>query len=81
MAGGVASPREAQKTKGEDTIKYYHMIIARPAAERMGDKSTRKEYINRRQGSAPEGWVCVGVCGYHEVPHNGRSARDDNDSI
>lgn len=26
----------------------------------------RKEYISTKQGSAPAGWVCVGVCGYHE---------------
>ena len=31
-------------------------------------KSHRKEYISRKQGSAPDGWVCVGVCGYHEDP-------------
>ena len=43
--------------------KYYHMII-----QRIGDKTgeTRKEYISKHQGSAPAGWVCVGVCGYHE---------------
>lgn len=48
-------------------MKIYHMIIGRPVAERMGDKSTRKEYLSRKQGSAPDGWVCVGVCGYHET--------------
>lgn len=48
------------------TKKYYHMVIARPSVERFGDTSTRKEYISTRQGSAPDGWVCVGVCGYHE---------------
>ena len=47
-------------------VKYYHMIIARAAAENMGDTSTRKEYISRKQGSAPAGWVCLGVCGFHE---------------
>ena len=43
--------------------KYYHMII-----QRIGDLTgkTRREYISRRQGSAPDGWICVGVCGYHE---------------
>lgn len=49
-------------------MKYYHMIIGRIAAENFGDKSTRREYISRKQGSAPAGWVCVGVCGYHEEP-------------
>lgn len=57
--------------------KYYHMIVARPAAERTGDTSTRREYISPRQGSAPEGWVCLGVCGYHEKP--GRSAAHGED--
>ena len=47
-------------------MKYYHMIIGIPGRERMGDKSSRKEYISRKQGDAPEGWICVGVCGYHE---------------
>ena len=43
--------------------KYYHMII-----QRIGDLTgkTRREYISRRQGYAPSGWICVGVCGYHE---------------
>ena len=54
-------------------MKYYHMIIGRIAAENFGDKSTRREYISRKQGSAPAGWVCVGVCGYHETPKNDAS--------
>ena len=43
--------------------KYYHMII-----QRNGDWTgeTRREYISTRQGSAPYGWVCVAVCGFHE---------------
>lgn len=47
--------------------RFYHMIVARESYERFGDKSTRREYISTRQGSAPDGWVCVGVCGYHDV--------------
>lgn len=47
-------------------MKIYHMIIARPAAENAGDTGTRKEYLSTRQGAAPAGWICVGVCGYHE---------------
>ena len=43
--------------------KYYHMIIQRPS-DWTGE--TRREYISRKQGKAPEGWKCVGVCGYHE---------------
>ena len=48
---------------GDIMIKYYHMII-----QRIGDLTgeTRREYISRRQGYAPAGWICVGVCGYHE---------------
>lgn len=49
-------------------MKYYHMIIARPEAENRNDISTRKEYISPQQGSAPKGWICLGICGYHEAP-------------
>lgn len=48
-------------------MKYYHMIIARSVAENAGDKSTRKEYISSKQGAAPDGWICLGVCGFHEA--------------
>lgn len=44
-------------------MKYYHMIVQYPGDR---DGSTRREYISTTQGSAPEGYVCVGVCGYHE---------------
>lgn len=54
-------------------VKYYHMIIARPWEEAHGDTSTRREYIARMQGSAPAGWVCLGVCGYHEEVKKARS--------
>lgn len=47
-------------------MKYYHMVVGIPGKERMGDTSSKKEYISRKQGDAPEGWVCVGVCGFHE---------------
>ena len=43
-------------------IKYYHMIIQR-RSDKTGE--TRREYISKRQGSAPAGWKCVAVCGYH----------------
>lgn len=59
-------------------MKYYHMIIGRPVAENMGDKSTRREYISARQGSAPAGWVCLGVCGYHEEPRKSASGKDSS---
>lgn len=44
-------------------MKIYHMII-----QRIDDPTgkTRKEYLSERQGSAPRGWRCVGVCGFHE---------------
>ena len=46
-------------------MKYYHMIVQYPGDR---DGSTRREYISTVQGSAPKGYVCVGVCGYHEKP-------------
>ena len=44
-------------------MKYYHMIVQYPG-DRNGN--TRREYISTIQGSAPKGYVCVAVCGYHE---------------
>ena len=44
-------------------MKYYHMIVQYPGDR---DGSTRREYISTIQGSAPPGYICVGVCGYHE---------------
>lgn len=46
-------------------MKCYHMIIQRPADL---DGKTRREYISTQQGSAPAGWRCVAVCGYHDEP-------------
>ena len=46
-------------------MKYYHMIVQHPGDR---DGSTRREYISTIQGSAPNGYVCIGVCGYHEKP-------------
>lgn len=45
--------------------KYYHMIIQHECDHR-GD--TRREYISKKQGSAPRGWKVIAVCGSHEVP-------------
>lgn len=51
-------------------MKIYHMIIEKlppfwnPAAD-MTD--TRTEYFDTKQGHVPQGWRCVGVCGYHEA--------------
>lgn len=46
-------------------MKYYHMIVQYPGDR---DGSTRREYISTHQGSAPPGYICVGVCGFHEKP-------------
>jgi hypothetical protein len=46
-------------------MKYYHMIVQYPADR---DGSTRREYISTTQGAAPPGYICVGVCGFHEKP-------------
>ena len=45
--------------------KYYHMIIQH---EHDYTGETRREYISKKQGSAPRGWKVLGVCGYHEKP-------------
>ncbi len=47
-------------------MKYYHMIVGNKCKEEKGDYSTRTEYISRRQGAAPAGYICVAVVGYHE---------------
>lgn len=49
-------------------MRKYHMIIQRPGPARWGETEGRREYISTHQGSAPPGWVCVAVCGYHEEP-------------
>jgi hypothetical protein len=40
---------------------------------------TRKEYISTHQGSAPDGYVCVGVCGFHEkeVKQKNKKAKEN----
>jgi hypothetical protein len=48
-------------------MRYYHMIIERKIDWEGKD---RREYISKTQGAAPEGWRCVAVCGYHDVPAN-----------
>lgn len=48
-------------------MKYYHMII-QPIGQPTDETDNRKEYISPHQGSAPPGYKCVGVCGYHEKP-------------
>lgn len=51
-------------------MKYYHMIIERIIYD--PESKTRREYISPKQGSAPAGWKCVAVCGYHEAPNEKR---------
>lgn len=46
-------------------MKYYHMIVE-PIDNWSGETADRQEYISTIQGSAPSGYKCVGVCGYHE---------------
>ena len=58
-----------------DSVKYYHMIIEPNAG------GQRKEYISKRQGAAPAGWKCVGVCGYHEVPKEDRDAKSKTEDF
>ena len=47
-------------------MRYYHMIIQRPGPAHWGETNGRREYISPHQGSAPDGWVCIAVCGYHD---------------
>lgn len=43
-------------------MRYYHMIVESNAT------GERREYISPKQGKAPHGYKCVGVCGYHDKP-------------
>lgn len=42
-----------------DTQIVYHMIVE-------DDLGNRFEYKSTRQGTAPKGCRCIGVCGFHE---------------
>lgn len=57
-------------------MKYYHMIVERKCPTNF-DKPERKEYISTHQGAAPEGWKCVGVCGYHEEPNSRKENKNE----
>lgn len=48
--------------KGGNGVKFYRMAIENI---KTGERDT---YISKRQGAAPAGWKCVGVCGYFEHP-------------
>ena len=43
--------------------KIYHNLVVRRADI---DHKDKRVYLSTRQGSAPTGWVCIAVCGYHE---------------
>lgn len=59
-------PCDGRVTKSEKKkVKYYHMIIE-PISGWDESPKNRREYISRRQGAAPDGWKCVGVCAFHE---------------
>lgn len=58
-------------------MKYYKMIIARESAERFGDTSTRTTWTSARQGDAPNGWICLGVCGYFEAERGREGLNED----
>lgn len=53
-------------------MKYYRMAI------RNIKTGKRDTYISPRQGSAPAGWVCVGVCGYFEKPTRAKEQEEQD---
>lgn len=59
-------------------MKIYHMIIEPKVWQGSEEKqkARRKEYLSRTQGKAPDGWVCVGVCGFHETVSKGDENND-----
>lgn len=52
-------------SKGKRTIRYYHMIIE-PIGGGDESPNNRKEYISTKRDSAPDGWKCVAICGFHD---------------
>ena len=75
LRGGSGNKINLRLRMEVDTVKYYHMIIEPKA----GGK--RKEYIHHRQGAAPAGWKCVGVCGYHEAPKKDRDTKSEAEGL
>lgn len=47
-------------------MKIYHMIVQPKSEVGFGNEGI-KEYLSRTQGAAPNGYVCICVCGYHEI--------------
>ena len=54
-------------------MKYYRMAIENI---KTGQRDT---YVSKRQGAAPAGWRCVGVCGYYETPRRDDEQKDDDE--
>ena len=55
--------------------RIYHMIVEPRTTYGFSEEELpvymrrkRKEYQSTKQGSAPAGYVCVAVCGYHDEP-------------
>ena len=59
--------------------KFYHVLIAREAAERVGDTSTRKVWTTRKQSTAPAGWIAIGNLGYFEKPDHKKNYADEQE--
>lgn len=51
-------------------MRYYRMAIVNI---KTGERDT---YISKRQGSAPAGWKCNGVCGYFDKARDMNSAEE-----
>lgn len=56
----------AFRLSGMTNMKIYHMIVQPKSEVRFGYEGI-KEYLSRTQGAAPNGYVCICVCGYHEI--------------
>ena len=54
-------------------MKFYRMAIENI---KTGKRDT---YISKRQGAAPSGWRCIGVCGYYETPSKNDEQEDEKE--
>ena len=62
--------------QGEEEMRLYHMNIEHNGAWDISPEE-RRVYISKHQGAAPEGWHCVAVCGYHDVPGKTENNEDE----
>lgn len=46
-------------------MRVYHMVIEENNPADFNNPR-QKEYLDTKQGAAPAGWHCVGVCGFHD---------------